>query len=106
MERKIQTAPDLGSKKESRNQVLFREVNDRVRDVLAPLLTADEGAEFLCECGDEVCLESIQLDLAEYDAVRVSPHRFFMVPGHENGNGDAIVQRNGRFVVIERSVAA
>ena len=94
---------DLDSKRQSRNQILFREVNERVREVVAPLLTAREEAEFLCECGDEACIETIRLDLEEYEAVRASPHRFVMVPGHEDGIAEATVRGNGRFVVVERS---
>jgi hypothetical protein len=104
MRRKVRAKSDVGSKQESRNQILFREVNERVRDVAAPLLTAREEAEFLCECGDDACLETIRLDLTEYDAVRASPQRFVMVPGHEDGIGEATVHANGRFVVVERNV--
>src|SRR5919204_3679446 len=98
MRRKIPAPSDIGSKQESRNQVLFREVNERVREVVAPLLTEGEEGEFLCECGDDACLETIRLDLDEYDAVRVSPDRFVMVPGHEDGIGEETVLENGRFV--------
>jgi hypothetical protein len=102
MRRKVRTTSDVGLKQESRNQILFREVNERVREVVAPLLTAGEEGEFLCECGDEACLETIRLDLEEYEAVRGSPHRFVMVPGHEDGIGEATIQGNGRFAVVER----
>jgi hypothetical protein len=103
MRRKAGETSDVGSKQASRNQILFREVNERVRDVVAPLLTAGEEGEFLCECGDEACIATIRLDLEEYEAVRVSPHRFVMLPGHQDGIGEATVQANGRFVVVERS---
>jgi hypothetical protein len=32
------------------NEALFREVNERMKDVLAP--SPDERIDFLCECGD------------------------------------------------------
>jgi hypothetical protein len=102
MRRKISATSAVGSKQESRNQILFREVNKRVREV-SPLLTAGEEMEFLCECGDAVCLETIRLHPEEYDAVRVSQDRFLMVPGHENGTGNATVHASGRFVIVERS---
>jgi hypothetical protein len=103
MQKKLPTPSDVGSRQKSRNQILFREVNERVRDVGAPLLTAGEEAEFLCECGDDACLETIRLDLEEYDGVRMSPHRFVVVPGHEDGIAEPAVQANGRFVIIERT---
>jgi hypothetical protein len=96
---------DLNStQQQSRNQILFREVNERVREVAAPLLGTREEGAFLCECGDEACTETIRLDLEEYEAVRASPHRFVMVPGHQDGTVEAsTVQGNGRYVVVERS---
>jgi hypothetical protein len=103
MRRKAPVTLALGSQQESRNQVLFRQVNERVREVVAPVLTPGEAADFLCECGDQACIGAIRLDLEEYDAVRASPNRFVVIPGHEDGIGQATVQGNGRFVVVERS---
>jgi hypothetical protein len=100
------TASDLGSGQESRNQVLFREVNERVREVVALLLTTGEEVEFLCECGDDTCIETIRLDLREYEGVRASAHRFVMVPGHEDGIGEARVHASGRFVVVDTGASA
>jgi hypothetical protein len=106
MGRKVQAPPGPASKKESRNPTLFREVNEHVRSVIAPLLTAGEEGEFLCECGNEACIETIRLELKEYEEVRVSPHRFVMVPGHENGIGEATVHPSGRFVVVDTGAPA
>jgi hypothetical protein len=103
MRREAPATSDLGSRQESRNQILFREVNDRVREVAPRQLKAGEAMEFLCECGDETCLETIRLDLEEYEAVRVSPQRFVVVPGHEDGIGEASLHASGRFVVVEKS---
>lgn len=102
MRRKAPVTLALGSQQESRNQILFRQVNERVREVVGPLLTAGEEAEFLCECGDEACIGAIRLDLEEYEAVRVSPNRFVVIPGHEDEIGEATVEANERFVVVER----
>jgi hypothetical protein len=103
MRRKAPVTSAVGSQQESRNQILFRQVNERVREVVAPVLTAGEAAEFLCECGDEACIGAIRLDLEEYEAVRVSPYRFVVIPGHEDGIGEATVEAGGRYVVVERS---
>ena len=105
MRAKVRATLDFDSKQQQRrNQILFREVNERVREVAAPLLGARKEGEFLCECGHEACIETIRLDVEEYEAVRASPHRFVMVPGHQDGKVEAApVQGNGRFVVVERS---
>jgi hypothetical protein len=47
---------------------LMRDVNDRIYEVL----TADgsEDGDFLCECGNSSCTETVQLTLREYAALR------------------------------------
>lgn len=105
MRAKVRATLDFNStQQQRRNQILFREVNERVREVAAPLLGARKEGEFLCECGHEACIETIRLDVEEYEAVRASPHRFVLVPGHQDGEVEATnVQGNGRFVVVEIS---
>jgi hypothetical protein len=42
----------------ARNEALFREVNERVKEIS----DASEGrVDFLCECGDDQCTASISL---------------------------------------------
>jgi hypothetical protein len=49
--------------------VLFREVNDRIRE-LAGRFGGDEAGLFVCECDEGECFASIALTMREYDAVR------------------------------------
>lgn len=53
--------------------LLTREVNDRVYDLLSEL--GGEEGEFLCECGDGTCSETLSLTLHEYAARRAQPER-------------------------------
>jgi hypothetical protein len=46
---------------------LMREVNDRIFEILSGL--GSEDGEFLCECDDETCVETIQMTLSEYAAL-------------------------------------
>jgi hypothetical protein len=83
----------------ARNEVLFREVNERVREV------ATEGGEltgFLCECGREECTETVPLSIAEYERVRSDPRYFVVTPGHEIGDVETSIARTDRFVVVEK----
>jgi hypothetical protein len=48
----------------------MREVNDRIYETLVG--TAAENGDFLCECGEEDCSETIQISLAEYLELRTS----------------------------------
>ncbi len=80
------------------NEALFREVNERIREIT----TWDTGAEFLCECGDPDCAQPIVMTVDEYEAVRSRPTRFLIVAGHEVPDVERVVERTDRFAVVEK----
>ena len=82
------------------NQVIFREVNQRIRE-LADRFDLKSGAAFICECSSERCVESIALDFDEYKAIRSSPTLFVVVPGHEKLQVENVVETNDRYAVVE-----
>ena len=57
----------------SSHSLLIREVNDRVFEPLSGM--GSEDGEFLCECSDESCIETISLTLCEYAALQAQPER-------------------------------
>ena len=56
----------------ARNQALMREVNERIERIVED--AADP--EFLCECGEADCIETLHLSIGEYESIRSSPNRF------------------------------
>ena len=82
----------------AKNEVLFREVNERIRE-LAP---ANGEAEFLCECGDAACVEPIVMSLGQYEGVRKKGSLFFVRPGHELPDIEEVVERVERFTVVSK----
>ena len=91
----------------ARNESLFREVNDRIeelsKDVEAQGIAPDGGLiEFHCECGRESCDERVRMTVVEYQCVRSDNDRFAIVPGHETPEMEAVVEANGRFLVVDK----
>lgn len=82
-----------------KNEALFREVNERIREITA---ASNGDAEFLCECGDPMCAQPILISIEEYEAVRAVSTRFLVVPGHEIPDLEDVVQENERFAVVEK----
>ena len=86
--------------KSARNQVVFREVNERIAE-----LTGDGNETgvslFICECSDGACAESLEITPAEYEQVRGHGARFIVLPGHEQPEVEHVVDRSARFVVVE-----
>ena len=81
-----------------KNEVLFREVNERVRDVVPP----EGGIDFICECGDEACTDRVTLTAAEYEQIRADPVKFLIKPGHELLEDENVIEEHDRFFVVRK----
>jgi hypothetical protein len=58
-----------------RNQLLFREVNRRIREVSDGL---DGRVEFLCECGRADCTATVEATPAQFDHLLSDDGRFLI----------------------------
>jgi hypothetical protein len=94
---------DASAEQRARNEILFREVNERVEEVSDAL---DGGGDwpmvFVCECGDTACVEKIELVRSQYEAVRANPKHFAVLPGHEDPRIARVVERHQGFFVAEK----
>jgi hypothetical protein len=88
----------------ARNQVLFRQVNERIAELTG--MHDFAVSLFICECSDETCAESIEVAFAEYKAVRANGARFVVIPGHQSPEVERVVDGNGRYLVVEKIGAA
>ena len=94
---------DAARERSARNEALFRQVNERVRDVSEPFAALDPSEiDFVCECGDEHCTEPVSLSLAEYERVRSVPTHFFVVPHHVIAKVEVVVRRSEGHVVVDK----
>jgi hypothetical protein len=82
------------------NEVFFRQVNERIREIAGDRLDATQ--EFLCECADATCTERIPLSLREYERIRERPARFVLVRGHSAPEIELVVDGEDDHVVIEK----
>lgn len=85
----------------ARNETLFREVNERIKQVNTALATAEQ-ADFLCECGDQECTQPISLTVAEYEAVRRDATHFAVSPGHVVPEIEVVLAENDRYAVVAK----
>ena len=88
----------------AKNEALLREVNERIREVgeRFQVLPDDELLDFRCECGRPECDSPVAMTTAEYEQVRSDNDRFAVVPGHEDGAIERVVERNGRYVIVDK----
>lgn len=89
---------ESGRERAARNEALFREVNERIEDVAQDA----ETLILMCECGDLECREVVELQPAEYEAVRARGELFFLIAGHEDLAVDRVIERTAGFLVVEK----
>lgn len=94
------TAAEQTEQRAARNEVLFREANEKLEDKRREL---DIGGltPFLCECGDPSCTELIVLRLEEYEHVRARGNRFVVARDHQGE--EATTEEHDTYVVVEKS---
>ena len=92
-------------KRRAQNEVLFREVNERIEAISQELSDRERPPvrlELVCECGREDCTEMLEATVTEYESVRGNARHFLVLPGHEDIETAPVVERTNRFLVVEK----
>lgn len=84
------------------NEVVFREVNERLRELGESFSLVSELAEFVCECGNSGCTERVQMPLSDYESIRSDPKWFLVVKGHELPDYERVLSEYEGYVVVEK----
>lgn len=88
----------------ARTQSLFRDVNERVREINQAFGEILPLSEWICECADEACTQRMGLTHAEYEAVRADPRRFAVLPADDHffSRIERLVDQSERYWVVEK----
>lgn len=87
------------------NEALFRSVNEQVRDLNRSFLV--EGRlRIVCECGEQSCIEQIELSPAEYEELRADSGLFAVKPGHDDPVVETVVDRRSGYWVVRKAPGA
>jgi hypothetical protein len=92
---------DARTERLARNEALFRDLNEQVEFVAAPL---DNGStfEFFCECADVDCTVRLPMALAVYEEVRADPTLFIVALHHERPEVEEVVRRTDAFQIVRK----
>ena len=88
----------------ARNQSVYRDVNACI--VQLATSGGESSLQVVCECADTDCVETFLVSVEEYEAVRVQPTRFLVLPGHVFPEVEDVVAEAGSYVVVEKVEAA
>jgi hypothetical protein len=88
----------------AQNQSLFREVNERVKDVKDSFHVFTPISEWVCECANDDCFERIELSARDYEDVRRDGSRFFVSPSEQHvwPEVESVVERFANYWVVEK----
>ena len=93
---------DERSRRIGLNEAFFREVNERLEDIVESVSDPAALNDFICECGAADCTERIALTLEEYRQVRAKSTTFAVKPGHEVVDVERVVFQNDRYALVEK----
>jgi hypothetical protein len=82
--------------------MLFRSVNDRIRELGENLLDSVEEIDFTCECEDAKCIGPIRMRVAQFAAIEGVKNRFIVLPGHEVLEVEDVVAERESFVIVSK----
>jgi hypothetical protein len=94
----------LSDERLAKNEILFRAVNERL-DEIGGVVPWQSETDYLCECSDTDCIETIPLKKEEYEHARSRPTVFFVLPGHERPTLEKIIEEREHHLLVEKVVA-
>jgi hypothetical protein len=92
---------DERERRMTRNEALFREVNERVHEK-AEAFGSGDAFEYLCECANSDCTFQVTLTLAEYENVRADPTQFAVLPLHFTPEIETLVSENEGYWIVRK----
>jgi hypothetical protein len=93
---------DPRSARIAQNETLFREVNERLRELNEMFAEFTGTFEIVCECDDRTCVERLVLYPSEYEQVRGRAERFVVHPAHVERGVERVLEQNQRYAVVEK----
>jgi hypothetical protein len=99
-------AEGLGHRAERavKNQSVFRDINERIKDLHDGFSARTEVGEWICECAHGTCMEHVLMSSEEYEAVRADGARFFVAPGDQHvwPEVERVTERKARYWIVEK----
>ena len=89
----------------ARNEILFREVNDRIVEV-ADAEHPEDDVIVLCECGQPDCLLQLDVPVLTYTEVRDQGAWFLVHPEHVEREVEQVVRRESGYLIVEKTGTA
>jgi hypothetical protein len=92
----------------AKTQSLYREVNERIKEVSAQRASFDFPQDVICECAQAECSELITMTPVEYESLRSHGTWFVIAPLDEHffPEVERVMGKNGHYWVVEKLAEA
>ena len=99
---------DERERRMTKNETLFREVNERVEDTATQFVGDEEDSkhEYFCECANPDCTFRVTLTHAQYESVRANPKQFVVLPDHFTPEVETLVTKNEGHWLVRKTGGA
>jgi hypothetical protein len=107
---------DLSERRLIENELIFRELNQKVVDGLAELKelaiahdqaslapNTTEQLHFYCECSNIDCHERVLISPAEYEKIHEDTRRFVIAKGHQIPEIEKILNSTPEYDIVEKN---
>jgi hypothetical protein len=84
------------------DQMLFRDVNERVEALEEGFSSVAPVGAWVCECANGTCSERVEMSASEYEEIRSGGARFFVAPSDEHlwPDVEVVTKRNDRYWIV------
>jgi hypothetical protein len=94
---------DSSQRRKAANEVVFREVNERIQALGSRLgINENEPLHLVCECDRISCAEPLFLGREEYERARADSTHFIVVTGHEDPKVEDVVDTGPNYLIVRK----
>jgi hypothetical protein len=93
---------DERQRRVGRNEALIRQVNEELEALDQFTRITERTVGIVCECGDLLCQERLDVPVATYERARSESELFLVVPGHEIPAAEDVVERSDRYTIVRK----
>jgi len=86
----------------ARNQALFRNVNEKLKELNEAFESVTRTFTIACECADTGCTDMLDIGPDEYELIRSEPRHFAVLAGHVYPDVETIIRDGATYVVVEK----
>ncbi len=86
----------------SRNEAVFRQVNEQIEEVNRAFAMLTQTMEVVCECSDVTCTERFLMTIPAYERLRADSGTFVVRPGHELADVEAVIEERAGYSIVKK----